>query len=92
MNILDRTVNKEDGYFSRTGISMIRYADDFILMSRHIKQEMINKLHTYLQRMELTINAEKNRKVNVKETSFDFLSFISGITGFSSIRIRNTSG
>jgi len=54
---------------------MIRYADDFILMSRHIKQEIIIKLHTYLQRMELTINTEKRRKVNSKETSFDFLGF-----------------
>ncbi|MBS3774600.1 MAG: group II intron reverse transcriptase/maturase [Bacteroidales bacterium] len=75
MNILDRIVNKKDGYFSKSGIEMIRYADDFILMSRHIKQELINKLHTYLRRMELTINTEKSKKINAKETSFDFLGF-----------------
>jgi RNA-directed DNA polymerase len=75
MNILDRIVNKEDGYYNRNGVKMIRYADDFILMSKHIKQEAIIRLHSYLQRMELTINTEKSKKVNVKQESFDFLGF-----------------
>ena len=75
MNILDRIVNKDGGYFSRRGVKMIRYADDFILMSRHIKQELISKLHRYIQQMELTINTEKSKKVNVKQESFDFLGF-----------------
>jgi group II intron reverse transcriptase/maturase len=75
MNILDRIVNKEEGYFDRNGVKMIRYADDFILMSKQIKQEVIIRLHSYLQRMELTINTEKSKKVNVKESSFDFLGF-----------------
>ena len=60
------------------GVKMIRYADDFILMSRHIKQELISKLHTYIQRMELTINTEKSKKVNVKQESFDFWDLLSG--------------
>jgi group II intron reverse transcriptase/maturase len=75
MNILDRIVNNGSGYFGRNGVKMIRYADDFILMSRHIKQELINKLHTYLQRMELTINTDKSKKVNIWQESFDFLGF-----------------
>lgn len=75
MDILDRIVSKEGGYFNRTGVKMIRYADDFILISKHIKQEGIIRLHSYLQRMELTINTEKSKKVNVKQESFDFLGF-----------------
>lgn len=75
MNLLDRIVNKVGGYYARQGIRMLRYADDFILMSRHISQESIDKLHRYLGRMELTINEEKSKKVKAREESFDFLGF-----------------
>lgn len=75
MNLLDRIVNAEGGYFGRKGISMIRYADDFLLMTRHMNQEVIHKLHKYLERMGLTINEEKSRIINAKEESFDFLGF-----------------
>nr|NQU91325.1 group II intron reverse transcriptase/maturase [Bacteroidota bacterium] len=75
MNLLDRIVNKPDGYFARLGIRMIRYADDFILMSKHINQETIDKVHGYLERMELTINTEKSKVVQAREESFDFLGF-----------------
>ena len=54
---------------------MIRYADDFILMAKEIKQERITQLHGYLTRMELTINQEKSQLVNAKDTPFDFLGF-----------------
>jgi group II intron reverse transcriptase/maturase len=75
MNLLDRIVNKINGYFAKQGIQMIRYADDFILMSHEIKQEVITKLHGYLKRMELTINDEKSKMVNAREKPFDFLGF-----------------
>jgi RNA-directed DNA polymerase len=75
MNLLDRIVNKMNGYFANQGIKMIRYADDFILMSEYIKQEVITKLHEYLKRMELTINEEKSKLVNAQENTFDFLGF-----------------
>lgn len=75
MNLLDRIVNKPQGYFANRGIRMIRYADDFILMSKHINQEIISKVHGYLQRMGLTINTEKSKVVRAKEESFDFLGF-----------------
>ncbi len=75
MNLLDRMVNKMNGYFANLGIRMIRYADDFILMSNEIKQEAITKLHGYLEPMELTINEEKSKMVNAREEPFDFLGF-----------------
>ena len=58
MNLLDRIVNKPNGYFAKRGVNMIRYADDFILMSRHINQEVIIKAHSYLERMGLIINTD----------------------------------
>ncbi len=75
MNLLDRIVNNPNGYFSKRGIKMIRYADDFILMSRHIEQETIINVHNYLDRMGLVINTDKSKLVNAKEQAFDFLGF-----------------
>ena len=75
MNLLDRIVNNPQGYFSKRGITMIRYADDFILISKHISQEVIIKVHNYLDRMGLTINTNKSKLVNAKEEPFDFLGF-----------------
>lgn len=75
MNLLDRIVNNPNGYYRKQGITMIRYADDFILMSRHISQEVIIKIHNYLARMELSINTDKSKLIRAKEQSFDFLGF-----------------
>lgn len=75
MNLIDKIVANPHGYYARRGIRMIRYADDFILMGRHIQQEAILRLHHYLQKMELTINAEKSEQVNARRESFDFLGF-----------------
>jgi len=75
MNLLDRIVNKPQGYFSKRGIKMIRYADDFILMSRQINQEAILRIHGYLDRMGLIINTEKSKLIKAKESPFDFLGF-----------------
>jgi len=70
MNLLDRIVNHPESYFSKRGITMIRYADDFILMSK-----VILKIHNYLDRMGLTINTDKSKLLNAKEEPFDFLGF-----------------
>jgi group II intron reverse transcriptase/maturase len=75
MNLLDRIVNHPQGYFAKRGIMTIRYADDFILMSKHVNQEVIIKIHNYLDRMGLIINTDKSKLVNAKEESFDFLGF-----------------
>lgn len=75
MNLIDKIVANPHGYYARRGIRMIRYADDFILMGRQIQQETILRLHHYLRRMGLTINAEKSKQVNARGESFDFLGF-----------------
>jgi len=54
---------------------MIRYADDFILMSKHIRQEAIIRLHNYLKRMGLVLNTEKSKQVKAREVPFEFLGF-----------------
>lgn len=75
MNLLDRIVNKFEGRFSKQGIKMIRYADDFILMAKNIGPELVEDVHKLLDRMGLIINIEKSKLVKATEEPFDFLGF-----------------
>ena len=51
------------------------YADDFVLMGRHLPEEVKAKLGNLLERMGLTLNAEKTRHIDARKKSFDFLGF-----------------
>ena len=75
MNLLDRIVNKVEGRFSKYGIKMIRYADDFILMGKNIGQHILDDIHKLLDRMGLTINTTKSKLVKATQEAFDFLGF-----------------
>ena len=75
MNLIDKAVRKPNGVFCRTGVKIVRYADDFILMSKEMKEEALIKLKDLLNRMELTLNDDKTRRINAEEESFNFLGF-----------------
>ena len=75
MNLIDKAVRKPNGIFYRTGVKIVRYADDFILMSKEMKEEALIKLKDLLNRMELTLNDDKTRRINAEEESFNFLGF-----------------
>ena len=75
LTLLDKAVNRKDGPFSRSGIRIVRYADDFVLMGKAMSQEAIVYLGGLLGRMKLKLNEEKTRRVNAKQESFDFLGF-----------------
>lgn len=75
LNLIDTIVSRKDGNFFKYGVRIVRYADDFILMAKKIPQHCIDYLLSLLQRMELEINQEKTRMVNVMEEPFDFLGF-----------------
>lgn len=75
LNLLDRIINKPGNKYSQRGIKMIRYADDFILMSRHISEEVILEVKSLLARMGLKINDEKSKLVCSTTEPFDFLGF-----------------
>jgi len=75
MNLIDKAVSKPDGIFKRAGIEIVRYADDFILMSEAISDKARERLKTLLKRMELTINEDKTRNINATEEPFNFLGF-----------------
>lgn len=76
LHLLDRIVSKPTSIFKRLGIAMVRYADDFVLMGKKLKEEAMAKLKKLLERMELKLNEEKSKQINAKETPFNFLGFV----------------
>lgn len=75
LNLLDKAVNRKDGYFHKYDVRMVRYADDFILMARKIPKHCIDYLQALMKGMELEISVEKTKLVNVTKEPFDFLGF-----------------
>ena len=75
MNLIDRIINRADSIFSKYGIKIIRYADDFVLMGNLLVTGAIEKLKELLTRMGLTLNEDKTKQINATESSFDFLGF-----------------
>jgi RNA-directed DNA polymerase len=64
-------------YCRATGIRahLVRYADDFVIVMRGGMKGTVNQVRQVLARMELRLNEEKSRVVDVREGSFDFLGF-----------------
>lgn len=75
MHLVDRIVNDTRKLFYRMGIKIVRYADDFVLMGKRITQEAVDRLRKILDRMGLTLNESKTRKVLAGKTAFNFLGF-----------------
>ena len=75
MHLVDKIVNNTQGIFSKAGIKIVRYADDFVLMGKRITKELTDKLQEILQRMGLTLNEKKTRLIQAEETPFNFLGF-----------------
>jgi RNA-directed DNA polymerase len=78
LHLVDKIVNKKGGIFEQSGIKIVRYADDFVLLGKQISSNTIEMLKKILKRMELTLNEEKTKILNVKEETFDFLGFTIG--------------
>jgi RNA-directed DNA polymerase len=75
MHLLDRIINNPQSMFSKIGVKIVRYADDFVLMGKTLSKQITDKLESLLGRMELSINKEKTRQINAKQESFNFLGF-----------------
>jgi RNA-directed DNA polymerase len=74
MNLIDRLVDTAN-LFTKYGIKIVRYADDFVLMGKSIPKEALEYLKSLLTRMGLTLNESKTRMVNATEETFNFLGF-----------------
>jgi RNA-directed DNA polymerase len=75
LHLLDRIINSTRSEFNKLGICIVRYADDFVLMAKSIPETVIDKLRTLLERMGLSLNAEKTKRINAQESTFNFLGF-----------------
>jgi RNA-directed DNA polymerase len=52
---------------------IVRYADDFVILCSRRPDVYLAEARKILDRLGLTLNAQKTRGVNVKEETFDFL-------------------
>jgi len=75
LHLLDKAIKRVGGIFKATGVAMVRYADDFVLMTRKLTERCLEYLKGMLERMKLKINEEKSRIVNARKESFNFLGF-----------------
>jgi len=75
LHLIDRIVNNAQSLFSKHGVRMVRYADDFVLMGRKLPEEIIVKLKSLLHRMGLSLNESKTRKIDARTDTFSFLGF-----------------
>jgi group II intron reverse transcriptase/maturase len=75
LHLIDRIVNNTQSLFSKHGVRIVRYADDFVLMGKELPKEVIEKLKSLLHRMGLSLNESKTRKIDARAESFNFLGF-----------------
>ncbi len=73
LHMLDKAVNRENGVFYKYGITIIRYADDWVLMAKRIPREALDYLNRLLKKLKLSLNEDKSKIVKAEEESFDFL-------------------
>lgn len=75
LHLLDRIVNHTGSLFSKYGVKIVRYADDFVLMGSSLPDEITDRLKGLLERMGLMLNENKTRQIDAKKESFNFLGF-----------------
>jgi RNA-directed DNA polymerase len=72
LNLVDKLVRDHETF---SGVEIVRYADDFVLMGKKIGEDVMYALTYLLNRMGLSLNEEKTRKIQARYEPFDFLGF-----------------
>jgi RNA-directed DNA polymerase len=70
--------HRPEGPGQWAGAKLVRYADDFVVLARHLGRRIVEWIEKTLEgRFRLTINREKTRVVRLRQTgaSIDFLGF-----------------
>lgn len=75
LNVMDKIITNPQSVFSKEGVVIVRYADDFVLMGKTISDNVLYKLTNLLEYMGLELNQEKTKVLNAKDSGFDFLGF-----------------
>src|SRR5258708_23919343 len=74
----DKLFYRSDGPAHWAGAKLVRYADDFVVLARYQGSRLMGWVESKLEGwLELEINRDKTRVVNLKEkgASLDFLGF-----------------
>ncbi len=75
LHLLDR-IWERNNLQQRLGARIVRYADDIVILCRKNKtNQTMAVLRQILERLELTLNETKTKRVNAYEGKFDFLGF-----------------
>lgn len=74
LNVLD-TVWKTKKVQERFEARLIRYADDFVVLSKGNTERILKGIKKVLGDLQLSLNEEKTKVVNAREESFNFLGF-----------------
>lgn len=72
LNLVDQLVRNHKAF---SGIEIVRYADDFVLMGKKIGENVIRVMTILLTRMGLILNEEKTQLLQVDKEPLDFLGF-----------------
>jgi len=75
LHLLDRVINNPRNEFRKIGVTIVRYADDFVLMGRTLPVEIAEKLKRLLTRMGLSLNEAKTNQIDATKQGFNFLGF-----------------
>jgi len=74
----DKLFHRSDGPYQWANARLVRYADDFVILAKHMGSRISQFVEQALQgRFDLTINAAKTRTVRLNEpgASLDFLGY-----------------
>ena len=63
------------GYAQRFKAHIVNYADDLVVLGKAPSAAMLEALESLMQRLKLTVNAEKTRCCRVPEDSVEFLGY-----------------
>jgi RNA-directed DNA polymerase len=78
LNQFDKRCDEPNGTMQQCRATLVRYADDFVILARYIGVSLKQYIEEVLEKeLGLTINQTKTRIVNLREdkASFDFLGF-----------------
>ena len=75
LNLLDRMFENPNSEFSKEGVKIVRYAEDFLLFSKYPSFKAYTHLEHILTRMGLRLNKEKTSTKNLRIQTLDFLGF-----------------
>ncbi len=72
-HLLDRIVNDARSLFSRHGVRIVRYADDFVLMGNKLPEEVTDRLKEPAASMGLSLTKAKPAKLMHGRKALTFL-------------------